>query len=203
MFTRTRILLASAVVVFILMAAMLILSKRCPEEGLALTQNARTLHEQKNRTTLPQNQEFNPQISLSELLRPGDDRSRWSTLHAARIQGYVVAVAYARPEATNCFVPWRRDIHINVATRMDAPLNEQVVLEVTPNLSDWAAQQGLDWSETALRAELVGHWCEFEGWMYFDIGHADQAENTAPNNPTNWRATSWEIHPITKMRVVR
>jgi hypothetical protein len=185
------------------MAAMLVLSQRCPKAGLALTQNARTLHEQKNRTTLPQNQDINPQISLIELLKPGDDRSRWSTQHAARVQGYVIAVAYAGPEATNCFVPWRRDIHINLATRKDAPLNEQVVLEVTPNLSDWAVQQGWDWSETALRAELVGQWCEFEGWMYFDVGHADQAENTAPNNPTNWRATAWEIHPITKMRVVK
>ena len=152
---------------------------------------------------MPRDEDFNPQISLSELLKPGDDSSRWSTQHAARIQGYVIDIAYARPEATNCFLPCRRDIHINIANRQGAPQNEQVVLEVTPNLREWAARQGWDWSETSLRAQLLGHWCEFEGWMYFDVGHAEESENIAPHNPTNWRATAWEIHPVTKFRVIR
>jgi hypothetical protein len=195
--------LVIALVGAILSVALMLLSRHCPEEGLALTQNARHLHRLKNRTTMPQSGDFNPQVSLSELLRPGDDRSRWSTRHAARIEGYVVAVAYARPEATNCYVPWRRDIHINLAMRKDAPLKEQVVLEVTPNLSDWAAKHGWDWSESALRTQLLGRWCEFEGWLYFDEGHVEESENTSPNIPTNWRATAWEVHPITKIRVLR
>lgn len=60
-----------------------------------------------------------------------------------------------------------------------------------------------DWSEKNLQATLVGHWVEFEGWLYFDVGHADQAENTAPGNSTNWRGTAWEIHPVTRILVVR
>lgn len=115
----------------------------------------------------------------------------------------MVDLAYARPEATNCFIPSRRDIHILVANRKGAPQNEQVVLEVTPNFYEWAAQQGWDWSEAALRKQLLDHWCEFEGWLYFDVGHAEEAENTAPGNPDNWRATAWEIHPVTKFRVIR
>jgi hypothetical protein len=157
----------------------------------------------KNRTALPQDVEFNPQISLSELLRPGGDSSRWSTQQAARIEAYVIDVAFGRPEATNCFIPRRRDIHILVANRQGAPKNEQVVFEVTPNLRVWAARQGWDWSETSLRARLLGHWCEFEGWLYFDVDHVEESENTAPHNPTNWRATAWEIHPVTKFRIIR
>jgi hypothetical protein len=114
----------------------------------------------------------------------------------------VIDVAYAGSEAANCFSPCRRDIHILIANRKGAAKNEQVVLEVTPNLRDWAAQRGIDWSEQTLHAQLVGHWCEFEGWLYFDVGHSDQAENTAPRNPTNWRATAWEVHPITKITVM-
>ena len=90
-----------------------------------------------------------------------------------------------------------------IATRKGSAKNEHVVLEVTPRLRDWAAGQGIDWSEKTLQAQLVGHWCEFEGWLYFDVGHAEQSENIAPGNAGNWRATAWEIHPITKITVIR
>ena len=203
MTTRHRTLLVLAAIVVGLLVVALYLSRHCPDEGLALTSKARFLHRLKNRTAMPQETDFNQQISLSELLRPGDDSYRWSTQQAARIQGYVVDVAYARPEATNCFIPCRRDIHINVANREGAPQNEQVVIEVTPNFAEWAAEQGWDWSATSLRSQLRGHWCEFEGWMFFDVGHAEEAENTTPNNASNWRATAWEIHPVTKFRVIR
>jgi len=200
---KTRTLLILAGVLLTLLLASLLLWRHCPSAGLALTSNARALHRLKNRTTLPRDADFNTQISLTELLKPGDDRSRWSTQQAARVQGYVIDVAYARPEATNCFVPCRRDIHINIATQPVATLTEQMIVEVTPNLGDWAAQQGLDWSESALRAQLLGHWVEFEGWLYFDVGHAEESESTSPNNPENWRATAWEIHPVTKFTVIK
>jgi hypothetical protein len=77
------------------------------------------------------------------------------------------------------------------------------VLEVTPKFRQWAATQGMDWSEETLQAQLVGHWVEFEGWLYFDVGHDEESENVAPGNPENWRATAWEIHPITKITVVQ
>jgi len=202
--TKTRKLLVLAIsVVGVVFVTALILTRHCPSAGIALSRRAGALHRLKNRTAMPRDVDFNQQISLSELLKPGDDRVRWSTQQAARIEAYVIAVANARPEATNCFLPCRRDIHINVANRPGAPQNEQVVLEVTPNLREWAAQQGWDWSEKTLRSQLLGHWCEFKGWLYFDVGHADQSENTAPHNPTNWRATAWEIHPITKITVIR
>jgi len=50
---------------------------------------------------------------------------------------------------------------------------------------------------------LVGHWCEFEGWLYFDVGHAEESEHNAPHDPGNWRATAWELHPVTKITIVR
>jgi len=75
-------------------------------------------------------------------------------------------------------------------------------VEVTPNLRDWAAAQGIDWSEQALQTQLVGHWCEFEGWLYFDIAHDEDSENVVPGNRENWRATAWEIHPVTQIRII-
>ncbi len=202
MSARTRRLLLIGVAVVVLIVAWLLLARNCPSVGIALTSRARSLHRLKNRTALPQAADFDPRVTLAALLQRGDDSNRWSNDRAARVQGYVIDVAYARPEATNCFSPCRRDIHIVISTRKDAPKTEQVIVEVTPNSRDWATGQGIDWSEETLQ-QLVGHWCEFEGWLYSDVGHAEEAENTAANRPGNWRATAWEIHPVTKITVIR
>ena len=198
-----RKLLLVALIAVLFVTVWLVLAQNCPSAGIGLTAEQRTLHRLKGRTTLPQSADFDTRITLDQLLQRGNDRDRWSIDRAARIQGYVIDVEYAGTEAANCFSPCRRDIHILIANRKEAAKNEHVVLEVTPKLNDWAKSQGMDWSERTLQAQLVGHWCEFEGWLYFDVGHAEQAENTAPNNPTNWRATAWEIHPITKITAIK
>ena len=185
------------IAIALLIIIWVVLALNCPSAGIALTTRARDLHRLKNRTSLPQATDFDSRVTLDALLQPGDDTNRWSTNHAARIEGEVIDVAYARPEATNCWNPCRRDIHIVVATRKGVAKSEHVVVEVTPNL-----QRG-DWSEKTLQAQLVGHWCEFEGWLYFDAGHAEESENISPREPDNWRATAWEIHPVTKITVIR
>ena len=201
--TRTRTLVLVVVVVVVLVTVWLILGQNCPSVGIALTSRARDLHRLKNRTSFPQASDFDPNATLEALLQPGNDTNRWSTNRAARIQGEVIDVAYAGSEAANCFSPCRRDIHINIAMHKGVTLREQVVVEVTPKWNDWASQQGMDWTEEALRAQLIGHWCEFEGWLYFDLGHAEESENVSPGKADNWRATAWEIHPVTKITVIR
>ena len=203
MATRARPFFVTAVAVSGLTILWLVLAHNCPNTGIAFTKRARQLHTLKNRTALPQPADFDSRITLDALLQPGDDTDRWQTDHAGRIEGEVIDVAYARPEATNCFSPCRRDIHILVAARKDAPKKEQVVLEVTPNLLDWATRKGMDWSESSLRTQLIGHWCKFAGWLYFDIGHDEGSENTSPQKPDNWRATAWELHPVTEITVIR
>jgi len=200
---RRRTFLVVVVLLAAVISLWLILALNCPSAGIALTIRARNLHRLKNRTSIPQATDFDSRITLEALLQRGDDRDRWSTDRAARIQGEVIDVAYAGAEATNCFNPCRRDIHILLTTRKGAAKSEHVVVEVTPNLFDWAAGQGIDWSEKTLQAQLVGQWCEFEGWLYFDAGHAEESENISPGQPDNWRATAWEIHPVTKITVIR
>jgi hypothetical protein len=200
---RKRNILAVGILLGLLIAAWAGLAWNCPNVGIALTNRARSIHRLKNRTAFPQPADFDSRVTLDALLQPGNDSSRWSTGRAARIQGEVIDVAHAGPEATNCYNPCRRDIHILIATRKEAAKTEQVVLEVTPNLRNWAAQQGMDWSEATLHAQLIGHWCEFEGWLYFDVDHDEESENTKPQRPANWRATAWEIHPITKITIIR
>ena len=194
---RRRTFPVIIILLAVLIASWLILALNCPNAGIALTARARDLHRLKNRTSLPTPTDFDPRVTLDALLQPGDDRDRWSNNRAARIQGEVIDVAYARPEATNCFNPCRRDIHIVLAPKKGASKTKQVIVEVTPNV------RAINRSEETLQALLVGHWCEFEGWMYFDVGHAEESENVFPGKPGNWRATAWEIHPVTKIAVIR
>lgn len=194
---RRRTSLLFLLLLTMIIVVWLILTLNCPSAGIAFTTRARELHRLKNRTSLPTIADFDSAITLDALLQPGDDTNRWSNNRAARIQGEVIDVAYARPEATNCFSPCRRDIHILVAARKGAPKTEQVVVEVTPNFQEGSC------SKEALPKQLLGHWCEFEGWMYFDLGHAEESENVSPGKPDNWRATAWEIHPVTKFTVIR
>ena len=199
--SNVKRLLVVAIVAVVLGAIVLALD--CPNAGIALTAKARYLHRLKNRTAFPQVTDFDGRVTLDALLQPGDDSSRWSNDRAATVQGLVIDVGYARPEATNCFNPCERDIHILIATHPAAPKTEQVVVEVTPYWQKWAGYKGIDWSGPALHEELVGHWCEFEGWLYLDAGHAEESENVHPNQPGNWRATAWEIHPVTKITVIK
>jgi hypothetical protein len=202
MLVRRRRLLLVAGVVVVVAAIWLVLAFNCPSAGIGITLRAREQHRLKNRTAFPSAADFDTRVTLDALLQRGDDRDRWSVDRAARVQGLVIDIAYAGTEAANCFNPCRRDIHILIAKRKDAPKSEQVVLEVTPKLRDWAAEQGFDWSEETLQKQLMGHWCEFEGWLYFDVGHDEESENIAPGNSENWRGTAWEVHPITKISVL-
>lgn len=203
MVVRKRTFLVVGLIVVVVIGLWVFLALNCPSAGIAITPRKWKEHRLKNRTGFPNAADFDLKVTLDALLQPGDDRNRWSMDRSARVQGLVIDVAYAGAEAANCLNPCRRDIHILIAKRKDAPKSEQVVIEVTPRLRDWAAQQGMDWSEETLQAQLVDHWCEFEGWLYFDEGHAEESEHISPGKADNWRATAWEIHPITKIIVIR
>lgn len=171
-------------------------------QGVALTSGARAFNGLKNRTTTPRANDFDGRVTLTEMLRPGDDRARWSVSSAAAVEGYVIAVWQGGVESTNGFSLFRRDTHIEVGLRPDSPPRERVILEVTPFMRDWAKAQGMDWSHAALARELTGRRCHLEGWLLFDHNHADESENTTPGRPANWRATAWEIHPITLIKAL-
>jgi hypothetical protein len=156
----------------------------------------------KNRAAIPALSDYDPAVTLAAMLQPGDDRARFSASRAARVEGYVLAVWDANPEAANCFSLRRRDTHIELALAADAPPRARVTVEVTPRVRDWAARQGLDWSEAALRRTLIGRLVRISGWLFYDAAHADESENTRPGDEDNWRATAWEIHPVTAIDVI-
>lgn len=175
----------------------------CGAVQALLPSSKRALIALKNRTTTPSPADIDRNVTLSALLAPGHDRSRWSSARAGVIEGYVVHVEEAGIEAANGFSMSRRDTHIEVALRLDAPPRERVILEVTPAFRDRMHQRGIDWSSESLARTLTGRWVRFEGWLMFDEGHDKESENTNPGDRDNWRATAWELHPLTAITIVK
>ena len=77
-----------------------------------------------------------------------------------------------------------------------------MIVEVTPRWRAAMQQDSVDWSTATLQQTVEGHWARVRGWLMFDAEHKGQAENTHPAGATNWRATAWEIHPISAITVI-
>jgi hypothetical protein len=180
-------------------------NKICPPEGTATTKRIGDLNKLKNRTTFPNATDFDSKITLQKLLEPGDDTKRWSPLKAAKITGYVYDVKPGGTETCNCKTKEidKRDTHIEIVLDpMHEGKTKRMVVEVTPHLREMMKKKNEDWSTGNLRDKLLGRWVEFEGWLFFDEEHSNQSENTNPGRERNWRATAWEIHPVTGFKIV-
>jgi len=176
----------------------------CGIEGDARSPGVQALNRLKNRYTAPQ--QIDPAITLDAMLAPGKDTGRWKVKQGAEIIGYVSDVKVGGIESTNCHAraAEKRDTHIElVLDPMAGSPTQRVVVEVTPRWRAIMAAQGMDWSTRALRDRLLGRWIKVRGWMLFDVEHQNASENTARGRERNWRATAWEIHPITSIEVVQ
>jgi hypothetical protein len=187
---------------------------QCGMVGTAQSAAGKALSQLKNRYNLVKPSDIKSTVSLTAMLKPGDDLTRFKSSWGARITGYVIDVKLGgHSEVCNCGerLPGDRDTHIELALTTDAPEIQRVVVEVTPRLRQIMKQQGIDWSTATLRgnntpasqAKAIYHkWVEVTGWMMFDSMHVGEAENTNPGGDSNWRATGWEIHPVTSIKVL-
>lgn len=182
---------------------MALLSAGCGTCGLTalLPPGKRALNALKNRTVLPTAADVDRRLTLEAMLAPGNDRDRWQHSRAAAIEGYIVRVHDAGAESANCWSGTRLDTHLEVALRPDALPHQRVIVEVTPPMRDWARSRGMDWSTAALSAQFTGRRARIEGWLLFDGEHDEESENTRPGHPANWRATAWELHPVTAIQL--
>lgn len=177
----------------------------CPLEGSARQSNLKELNRLKNRTRLPFENDIDRSITLNAILLPGYDRERFSCTKAAEVIGYVYNVKPGGKETCNCEAEELdgRDTHIElVLGEQNVKGRNKVIVEITPSLRKIMATKGKDWSTEALKNTLTGRWVKVQGWLLFDFEHEHQAENTNPEGNRNWRATSWEIHPVTSIEII-
>jgi hypothetical protein len=177
----------------------------CALEGTAQHESRKASNRLKNRGTAPRAAEIASTVTMDELLRPGDDTDRWSADSGAVVEGYVLHVKPGGQETVNCGEKEElyRDTHIELTlSDADTLKARRVVVEVTPRWRDFMRERGEDWTTPALIGRLVGRRVRFTGWLFFDAEHDDEAENTTPGRAANWRATAWELHPVTGIAVV-
>jgi len=158
----------------------------------------------KNRFTPPQDADIDSGVTLESLLAPGNDGGRFDDNKGAILEGWVDSVKVGGIETVNCKAidPMYRDTHIEISLRMDDPEAQRVIVEVTPRWRAVESDHGDDWKTSTLQAALIGKHVRFRGWLLYDKEHEGQAENTAPGKSGNWRATVWEIHPVTSFEIL-
>ena len=177
----------------------------CPDEGNAIPEHIRELNILKNRTQIPLENNFDQTISLQKMLEEGNDINRWSNQKAARIKAYVYDIKPGGVETCNCKSKEanQKDAHIELLLDPNnSSKNKRVVAEITPRIREIMNLKGVNWSTRSLRDNYLGRFVEIEGWLLFDFEHKNAAENTNPGRPKNWRATAWEIHPITSIKLL-
>ncbi len=179
----------------------------CPDSGTAQVASIRPLNRLKNRSVLPGASDIDPAVTLAAILAPSkDDTHRFDESKAAELTAFVYRVIPGgRTETTNCKRgdPVHRDTHIElILTPADSQETQRVIVEVTPRWRAAMKAQGVDWSTTTLQRVIEGRTVRIRGWLFFDAEHANAAENTNPGGDKNWRATVWEIHPITSIEVL-
>jgi uncharacterized protein YraI len=176
----------------------------CPPEGSAASADYRASNEKKNRVQAPSPTDIDSTATLASLLVHGAPTD-WNDGGGASIVGYVYNVKPGGEETVNCgdTAALYKDTHIElVGSPSDTRAIQRVIVEVTPRWRAFMTQQGVTWWTTdSLRHRLKGHWVRFTGWLFWDFTHADEAELTHPGGANNWRATAWEVHPVTAIRV--
>jgi hypothetical protein len=177
----------------------------CPLEGDAKSPDVKALNRLKGRYHSPVASDIDPTVALTAMVAPGDDETRFDVKSAATISGFVIEVMVGGKETCNCHAtqPNERDTHVALALSQGAEENQSVIVEVTPRTRLLHQRAGADdWTTAALKRDILGKWIEVTGWLLFDFEHVGEAENTNPGGAKNWRATCWEIHPVTSIKIL-
>jgi len=142
-------------------------------------------------------QSFAPEITLAAMQTPGNDTTRFKPNQAAVIHGYVALIKDGGPETANCHGrdELHKDTHIELcATAAEAnDKRRHVIVEITPAFKATHP----DWTTAALKKRFQHKTVVVTGWLFFDAEHKENATNTNPKGSDIWRATCWELHPVT------
>jgi hypothetical protein len=114
------------------------------------------------------------------------------------ITAYVADVIPGTPRETcNCARSDIADIHIDVvAKKVDRNNNDKyVIVEISPRFKDELGDVA------SVKAKITNKWVKFTGWPTYDYKHRSNARNIKKTGNI-WRATAWEVHPVTKFKVV-
>ena len=180
----------------------------CPPEGKTKVKRLKTLNIKKNRYELPKSSDIDANITMEALMEKGNDEERFDENKAAVIEGYIFDVTNTGEETCNCNATEEKyqDVHIVIVEKKSYTKSKyHVIVEITPRLRNKVFEKlGVE-NNKELRKKLIGMKVKVTGWLLFDEEHRLESFNIDPKDNKgrkNWRATCWEIHPITNIEVV-
>lgn len=188
--------------------------RNCSACGTPTDNRHRTLNLQKNRDAAV----TSPQQITVEAMRDPANNTKFTPSKQVWVTGLVASVdPGGLQETCNCKRTDLRDVHINIVADPSevGDQSKYVVVEFTPR---WEKRFHFDDSNydamrKAVEDQLKGKRVKFSGWMLYDFVHENASQSTSPGNPVcpndgqqhsgcNWRATPWEVHPVTEYTVV-
>jgi hypothetical protein len=207
------------------------LANGCSIAGVATaTQWEYTANQLKNRWHLPSaDDNFNADATISVLAsalsdpkagpnkdpiskKANNDAGKFVTIsegQTAEIDGYIAYVKPGGVESCNCKSqdPQYMDTHIYVsATPQHANQTDKkfcLIVEVTPRVRIEQVQMGHDWATSTLISTLKpGTHVRISGYLFDDQEHRPNSVADSPSNANLWRASCWELHPVTDIQIV-
>ncbi|MGB5025063.1 MAG: hypothetical protein WBO44_06925 [Saprospiraceae bacterium] len=161
----------------------------------------------KNRYTIPIKSDFDTRLQLKDFVNGEATEGKFLQTKAVEITGYIYDVKKGGVETCNCKTtdPLFRDTHIEITLNdQETGPENRFIIEVTPRIRQALADKGIDWTTEALSENIKGHMVKVQGWLFYDFSHKTENYADDPNNSigrNNWRATSWEIHPVTSLEI--
>lgn len=161
----------------------------------------------------------NPTTITAQEIRDPENDTVFKPSKKVSVTAFVASiVSGGKRETCNCKRDDLRDVHINIVANPSevGDPTKYVIVEFTPR---WEKKFDLDDSDyeamlQAVKDQIEGKWVKFTGWMMSDFVHAKESKNTAAATtptckddgndpqPCVWRATTWEVHPVTSYAVV-
>lgn len=180
-------------------------SKSCPREGIANNDEDSIRNTLKNRWLLPSESDIDTSFNWENLYQDGGDPRRFNQSKAGKLRGYIALVTQQNAESCNCNFKDKTfsDLHIHLSPSEEAiPEKWQyVIVEITPRLRELMKLKNADWSYKELK-KLRRKEVEIEGWLFYDWEHGDKAYLYNGDEQKSWRATAWEIHPVTSLKII-
>jgi hypothetical protein len=186
----------------------------CKACGTAKGKKAQELNVNKNRDE----EATTPEMITVQQMRDPKNNKKFTPDSQVSLTGYVASVVSGGfEESCNCARKDLRDIHINAVAKASeaGDQSKYVVVEFTPR---WQQKFGLGDSDyqkmlKKVSGQILHKWVKFDGWMLYDYMHQNASKSTMPKQPVcpndgkehpncNWRATPWEVHPVTSYKMV-
>ena len=178
--------------------------KTCPLEGVARSDKDKLSNTLKNRWAFPKGSDIDTSFNWENLFENGGDPRKFDQNKAGKLRGYVAFVTQQNGESCNCNFKDKAfsDLHIHLSPSEEVMSEkwQHVIVEITPRLRELMKLKNEDWSYKNLK-KLIGKEVEIEGWLFYDWEHGDKAYLYNGDEQKSWRATVWEIHPITSLKI--